>query len=233
VLDSGLTLYHFMLTGVPAAEQAAAAAPLAVAAVGGLPAAGGMVEPNPEGVFQHMSVLEVADYSTMALLEAPPGLNHAAPGLSGLAPSSLGQAAPGAAGCWPQQEQPGAAGSQGQLGAGGGGAQQGQPTSPAGSSRSQPAAPLPAAAGHAQSEGHFPLLTVGGLQPVAGQGQYQGKSLVVLGDADVTGEVYSRGLRLISGGCASLQVGELGRQAGGAMLACQGMLPQQYIACDD
>jgi hypothetical protein len=226
-LDPGLTLYHFMLTGMPAAEQQeqqeqlTAAAPLAVAPAGWLPGAGGMVEPNPEGIFPHLPVLQGAEFGDTSLLGAQPGLNYPAPGLSGLAPSSLGQAAPGAAAGWPQLEQPGAADSRGQLGAAVGGPQQKQPASPAASSGSQPAAPLPAAAGHAQSEGHFPLLTVGGLQPVAGLGQYQGKSLVVLGDAEVSGDVYSRGMRLISGGLMGLRAGELGRHCS----SCQGPLP--------
>ena len=104
--------------------------------------------------------------------------------------------------------------------AGGFAPQQEQPASPAASSGSQPAAAQPAAAqpaaaqpaaaGHAQREGHFALLTVGGQQPVAGQGQYQGKSLVVLGDAEVSGELWSRGALITSGGWAVQAAGQSG-----------------------
>lgn len=80
-----------------------------------------------------------------------------------------------------------------------------QPAQPPGPAALPPLPPPPGAPGaavapeHAQHEGHYSLLTVGGQQPVAGHGQFAGQALVVQGDAQVLGELTTQGLNQLSG----------------------------------
>ncbi|EFN54011.1 hypothetical protein CHLNCDRAFT_58365 [Chlorella variabilis] len=218
VLDSEYVLYHFVLTGeaeeMPAAPQQQQQQQQQQVVTAGVPA---LAAELPPGVFEHMPLVEGGGLAGMNghwhyedLFGGQGGLGGGLPGASllltqaghgagaGPALSSHAQAA-GPAGS--QQGQQGQQQQQDQAG----GAAMHLPGSPAASTSGerhsvpQPWPPPAAAPGeHAQAEGHYSLLTVGGQQPVAGRGEYAGKALVVQGDAQVLGDMTVRGLPVVS-----------------------------------
>ncbi len=218
ILDDSLTLYHFMVApeGAAAAaaaaaaaggEAAAAAAGEAVAAAPGpvadllLPqlaqgpaAAGPPLQPVPN-LFPAMPLFD-QDVFGGGLGGIPMEADAAAgwdPALAGQLPWELGEP-PLAAGGQPAQQQQQQQQQQPEAGAGGLGPQ----GRPGGGREAGPAA------GHAQSEGHFRMLTVGGEQPVAGGPQFPGKALVVQGRAAITGPLEVQGVEVVSGEVAAL-----------------------------
>ncbi|KAI7843234.1 hypothetical protein COHA_003068 [Chlorella ohadii] len=232
ILDDSLTLYHFMVApeGAAAAaaaaaaaggEAAAAAAGEAVAAAPGPvadlllpqlaqgPAAAGPPLQPVSNLFPAMPLFD-QDVFGGGLGGIPMEADAAAgmdPALAGQLPWELGEP-PLAAGGQPaqqqQQRQQQQQQQQPEAGAGGLG-----PQGPPGGGRE--AGP---AAGHAQSEGHFRMLTVGGEQPVAGGPQFPGKALVVQGRAAITGPLEVQGVEVVSDERAKEDIREFGLDQG-------------------